>query len=354
MTVFESAEKFVTYLRVFKNASSKTVEQYARHISALLAWLHPDAKTTWDEKVDYCKILLEPVPQESKARAAHAALLQHVRGLSRKTLEDLSLDEITGFRLSLAQNGRSVETVSAYMITLRAFFRYCRKQKWACPEPRDIELAKRRDRKPEFLSAEEVSALRAAIGADGVAAKRDRAIVDFIYSTGLRVSEAVALDRDDVNLERKEFAVRGKGGKVRVVYLTEWAAESLGEYLKTRTDPCSALFANHHAKHAAWKDAEDLRLSRFHVTNMISRTAKKARIFKEVSAHTLRHSFATTLLSNGADLRSIQELLGHRNIATTQVYTHVTDRALRDIHHRFHVAGPDQLPLPGADPVTPA
>lgn len=339
ITVYEAAERFLTYLRVFKNASPKTVEQYARHVSALLAWYHPDSQTAWGEKVDYVRILLEAPPTEAKAKAAHSALLQHVRGLSRKTLKSVTLDEITGFRLHKAQQGVSIETVNAYMITLRAFFRYCSKQKWVCPEPRDIELAKRRDRKPEFLTGEEIDALRAGLDTSTLAGKRDRAIIDFIYSTGLRVTELTTLDRDDVNLERKEFAVRGKGGKVRVVYLTDWAAQSAGEYLAARTDPCPALFANHHNKPVAWKDAEKLRLSRFNVTNMISRLASKAGLFKEVSAHTLRHSFATTLLSNGADLRSIQELLGHRNIATTQVYTHVTNAALKETHQKFH-AGP--------------
>lgn len=336
LTIFGATEKFLTYLRVFKNASPKTVEQYARHVSALLAWFHSDAQTAWGEHIDYVKILLEPIPSESKAKEAHRALLQHVRGLSRKTLQDTTLEEITDFRLFKAQQGVSIETVNAYMISLRAFFRYCRKQKWGCPEPRDIELAKRRDRKPEFLTPEEIDILRATLDTSTLAGKRDRAIIDFIYSTGLRVTELVTLNRDDINLDRKEFAVRGKGGKVRVVYITDWAAQSIGEYLASRHDPCPALFANHHNKPVAWKDAEKLRLSRFNVTNMISRLASKAKIFKEVSAHTLRHSFATTLLSNGADLRSIQELLGHRNIATTQVYTHVTNAGLKEVHQKFH------------------
>ena len=347
-TLYEAAEKFLTYLRVFKNSSPKTVEQYARHVAALLAWCHPDSQsaTAWGERLDYAKVLLEPVPSESKAKAAHAALLQHVRGLSARRLAAVTLEDVTEFRLHKAQQAVSVETVNAYMISLRAFFRYCRKQKWESPEPREIELAKRRDRKPEFLAPDEVDTLRAAIDTGKLSGKRDRAIVDFIYSTGLRVSELTALDRQDVNLARKEFAVRGKGGKVRVVYLTDWAAQSLASYLDARDDRCPALFANHHDKPAAWKDANKLRLSRFNVTNMISRLAARAHVFKEVSAHTLRHSFATTLLSNGADIRSIQELLGHRNIATTQVYTHVTNAALRDVHHKFHESQGGAAPLP--------
>ena len=163
--------------------------------------------------------------------------------------------------------------------------------------------------------------------------------MECVYSTGLRVSELTALDCNRVNLETQEFAVRGKGGKVRIVYLTDRSAKRISEYLEARNDPFPALFIRHN-----WdpnnigliSDVESVRLTRFFITEMVKKYALKAGVLKDVSIHTLRHSFATTLLSNGADIRAIQELLGHSSITTTQVYTHVTDPKLKEVHRKFH------------------
>ena len=162
---------------------------------------------------------------------------------------------------------------------------------------------------------------------------RDRAILELLFSTGLRISELCGLSIDDVDLTRDEFSVRGKGDKVRVVFLSDDAKASIQTYLKSRKDLSNALFIQY-GKNV--KDAKDLRLSPRAVQRSLKVCAAKAGITRKVSPHVIRHSFATDLLSNGADIRSVQALLGHANIATTQIYTHVTDKHLRDIHKKFH------------------
>lgn len=163
--------------------------------------------------------------------------------------------------------------------------------------------------------------------------------MECIYSTGLRISELVALNTHSVNLQTREFSVRGKGKKVRTVYLTDTAVQYIQHYLTARPDSFTPLFIRHNYKAENAKmftiNPDSLRLSRFFITGMIKNAALKAGIVKEVSAHTLRHSFATTLLQNGADIRSIQELLGHSSITTTQVYTHVTNPRLKEVHSKF-------------------
>ena len=162
---------------------------------------------------------------------------------------------------------------------------------------------------------------------------RDRAILELLFSTGLRISELCNLSTDDVDLSRDEFSVRGKGDKIRVVFLSDSAKKAIGDYLRTRKDMDDALFVQY-GKNA--KNAAALRLSVRGVQRMLKVYAAKAGITRKVTPHVIRHSFATDLLSNGADLRSVQALLGHANIGTTQIYTHVTDKHLRDVHKRFH------------------
>lgn len=224
------------------------------------------------------------------------------------------------------------------MISLRSFWHFCKKSHIPLGlEFSDIELQKNRERKVEYLTGDELQSIIASIGSDEIADLRDRAIILTIFSTGLRVSELTALDIKNVNLDTMEFAILGKGRKVRVVYLTEWACEAIRAYLKKRNDHFPPLFLKHGKNFPIDARADDVRFDRFLVTKMITARALKAGIVKPVSAHTIRHSFATTLLWNGADLRSIQELLGHKNIATTQVYTHVTNKQLREVHKKFHI-----------------
>ena len=224
------------------------------------------------------------------------------------------------------------------MVTLRSYFKYARKEGIECLDPIMIDLVKQKQRQVTFLTPEEIIRLRDAIPSDTIQGIRDRAIFECIYSTGLRISELCALDRPHVDLMRGEFSVRGKGGRVRVVYLTDYAREVIAAYTGMRDDDFSPLFIRHNTNpHAidSYTDAQ-MRLSRIHITTMIKEYALRANIIKNVSAHTLRHSFATTLLTNGADIRSIQEMLGHASITTTQVYTHVTNPRLKDAHRKYH------------------
>jgi len=200
-----------------------------------------------------------------------------------------------------------------------------------------IDLIKAEGRQVEFLTIEELERMFAQPKMTTLIGARDRAIMETIYSTGLRISELTSLDRTDINLERKEFAVRWKWRKLRVVYLTDHAVEILKNYLEKRHDHFSPLFIRHNTKWDSMNilDDEQMRLSRFFITSTIKKYAGKAFILKNVSAHTLRHSFATTLLWAWADIRSIQEMLGHASITTTQVYTHVTNPELKKIHDTF-------------------
>jgi site-specific recombinase XerD len=172
-----------------------------------------------------------------------------------------------------------------------------------------------------------------------ITGKRNKAILEMLYSTGLRVSELVSLDRDKIDLERREFGVMGKGGKARVVFLSRRAAKWIEKYLKSRKDRFKPLFIRHKGKSGPSVDDEDMRLTPRSVQRMIKKYVKKIKLPVDATPHVLRHSFATDLLMAGADLRSVQEMLGHKNIQTTQIYTHVTHKHLKDIHSAFHGKG---------------
>ena len=189
----------------------------------------------------------------------------------------------------------------------------------------------------EFLTEDELERLFAAVRPSTIIGARDIAIMECIYSTGLRISELTGLNIKDIDLDRQEFWIRWKWKKVRVVYLTDNAAKLIKDYLNVRQDHLSPLFIRHNVKPDQIDILEDekMRLSRFFITNMIKRYAQKAFILKNISAHTLRHSFATTLLNNWAGLREIQEMLGHSSINTTQVYTHVTSPKLKETHWKY-------------------
>lgn len=186
------------------------------------------------------------------------------------------------------------------------------------------------------MSQEETERILATVKDKTPQDLRDKAILELLYSSGLRVSELCNLDRDHVNLKRGEFMVRGKGQKDRPVFISPEASESLATYLGTRVDGAKPLFIRYSGSKEDTGDGDSFRLTPRSVQRIVSYYAKAAGITKHVSPHTLRHSFATDLLMNGADLRSVQSMLGHSNISTTQVYTHVTDQHLREVHQRFH------------------
>ncbi|MDD3645873.1 MAG: tyrosine-type recombinase/integrase [Candidatus Gracilibacteria bacterium] len=296
--------KFLDYLEVIKNKSPKTIEQYDRHLKKFSEYLE-------DKNIDSFKF----------------------------DVKNITLDLAEGFRSYLYKlNGKiSIKTANAYMITLRAFLKYLEKKGIKSISPTSIDLIKADQRQVEFLTEDELERLFTTPKTNTIIGTRDLAIMECIYSTGLRISELTALNRNDIDLKRKEFAVRGKGRKIRVVYLTDHAAELIKNYLEKRTDHLSPLFIRHNIKleNIDALNDENVRLTRFFITNMIKKYAIKAYILKDISAHTLRHSFATTLLNAGADLRSIQEMLGHASINTTQVYTHVTNPKLKEVHKKF-------------------
>ncbi len=235
----------------------------------------------------------------------------------------------------------SIKTQNYHIIALRAFLKYCAKQDWATLAAEKIELGKIPERSVEYLTREELERLFEAIDPSSIIGLRNRAILEMLYSTGLRISELVGLDKKQVNLDRGEFQVRGKGRKLRIVFLSERAKGWIADYLAQRGDDFEPLFLNHKRTREGKSEAEKTRgehrrLTAYTIQEMVRKTAYAAGIVKKVTPHVLRHSFATELLVNGADIRSVQDLLGHASITTTQIYTHITHRQLKEVHQRFH------------------
>lgn len=339
MSLFEAIEKFLMYLTITRGMSPRTIEQYGRHMSAFLCFIHPEVRKIVPKGFDLARFFSSKVSiQPETSENTSSEVLKQLEKISWIRTDKIDQYICDHFRLSLAQGNISITTVNAYMISLRAFLHFCKKTHIPTGiEFSDIELQKNRERKVEYLTWDELQSIVSSIGTEDISDLRDRAIILTIFSTGLRVSELTALDIKNVNLDTMEFAILGKGRKVRVVYLTEWACDAIRAYLEKREDHFPPLFVKHGKHFPVDAGADDVRFDRFLVTKMVSDRALKAGIVKPVSAHTIRHSFATTLLWNGADLRSIQELLWHKNIATTQVYTHVTNKQLREVHQKFHV-----------------
>lgn len=227
-------------------------------------------------------------------------------------------------------------TQNYHLIALRAFLKYCAKRDIKAMAPEKIELAKVARKQVSFLSAEEVESMIMIPDTTTVSGLRDRAIIELLFCTGLRVSELVGLDISHVNTERREFMVRGKGQKDRAIFISTEAASWIQKYLSLRSDNLKPLFISYSGKHEASMSGDYRRLTARSVQRIVSKMALLAGVTKQVSPHSLRHSFATDLLMNGADIRSVQAMLGHANIATTQIYTHVTDPHLKAVHEEFH------------------
>ncbi len=294
---------FINWLEFIKNKSTKTSEQYLRHL---------------DKFEEYLIILKK----------------------EKISVSEITLKIINDFRVFLHKNAKtkiSIKTANAYMITLRSFFKYLEKQEIEALSPTKIDLIKEEERKIEFLTDNELENLFKSVWNKDIKDVRDLAIMHMIYATWLRISELTSLNRNDIDFDKKEFSIRWKWRKIRIVFLSDTAVSHIKKYLNLRTDNFLPLFIRHNfdVKNIKILDNEKVRLTRNWVTDMISKRALKANITKKVSAHTLRHSFATTLLWAWADLRSIQELLGHSNISTTQIYTHITNPKLKEIHNKF-------------------
>ncbi len=293
-------DAFLEYLEIERGRATKTLENYRRYLLYFIETTGVSSpENITDEVVRRYRVHL------NRTRDAHGKELKK-------------------------------NTQAYYVIALRSFLKFLAKRDIATLAPEKIELPKKADREIEFLDESELIRLLNAPKGDGVAILRDKAIVETLFSTGLRVSELCNLHIGDINLDKGEFAVRGKGGKLRVVFLSASAREVLQKYLKKREDIHEALFIAHHARGNSSQKSKDVNLTPRSVQRLIKKYAVMAGIIKKVTPHQLRHSFATDLLHNGADIRSVQTMLGHSSITTTQIYTHYTDKKLKEIHEKYH------------------
>jgi len=255
-----------------------------------------------------------------------------------KEPKNITDDIVREFRLWLNRqagiNGETLKkrTQNYYLIALRSFLKYLANRNITSLPPERIELAKVPERGLDLISSEELTRLLLAPNGSDLKSLRDKAILELLFSTGLRVSELCSLSRY-MDISKDEFSVRGKGEKVRVVFVSQEAKQAVKTYLNKREDMDDALFVRISEKKTS---NSSLRITARSIERIIKHYAIKAGISKKVTPHVIRHSFATDLLQNGADIRSVQALLGHANINTTQIYTHVTDKGLKDIHKAFH------------------
>lgn len=306
MDIKKLIQDYLDYLEIEKNRSIKTRRNYERYLNKFLAF-----------------------SKASKPGDITADVVRNYRlWLNRQPVFAKALAGKIGSSSNIKKN-----TQNYHLIALRNFLKYLARRDIEALASDKIELGRQEDRQVSFLEAHELQRLLASPEGDSFKAKRDRAILETLFSTGLRVSELCNLDRDSINLKSGEFSVRGKGSKIRIVFLSDGAKTAIKNYFEKRGDVDSALFIRY--KKNFGKD-NNLRITTRSVERLIKYYAAKAGLSKKVTPHTLRHSFATDLLANGADLRSVQEMLGHSNITTTQIYTHVTNRQLREIHKTFH------------------
>lgn len=308
MDINEAILRFLEYCELDKNLSLKTVRMYGYYLNFFKEWLLQSRK----DKNFPVERIDENIIREFRLYISHSYKNPYKGSLKRQT-----------------QN--------YFLIALRSFLRYLIRQKVAVISPEMIELGKNRDRNIKFLQPVELEKLFRSVDLKDKSGLRDRAILEVLFSTGLRVSELVSLNREQINMDAGEFGVIGKGGKARVVFLSKHAKERLQQYLNMRSDPYQPLFIRYSGpKVKGGLSNESLRLSVRSVERMIDKYRKIAGILFRIGPHVLRHSYATDLLSHGADLRSVQEMLGHKNIATTQIYTHVTNVRLKEIHEKYH------------------
>lgn len=285
--------EFLEYLEIEKNRSQLTIRNYDHYLSRFLDW----AKIGRPEQI--------------------------------------TTDIVRRFRLYLNrfedEKGKKMKKVTQdyYIIALRGFLKYMAKRDIETLSSEKVELGKAKERDVEFLELDEVERLIKSVKGDKLEDLRDRAMIELLFSTGLRVSELANLNIENINLKSGEFSVRGKGDKIRLVFLSNSAKIALNEYMMHRKDVSPALFVS-------LRNREASRLTQRSVERIVKKYAARAGIVKKITPHTLRHSFATDLLRNGADIRSVQAMLGHSSITTTQIYTHITNKHLKEIHDKFH------------------
>ncbi|HBM45528.1 MAG: Integrase/recombinase [Parcubacteria group bacterium GW2011_GWF2_38_76] len=300
----ELRKQFLEYLEIEKGRSLKTVENYNRYLGRFLEF--------------------------TKAKSA----------------KDITEESLRQFRLWLNRRpgtergvGMKKNSQNYHLIAIRVFLKYLMKRKVASLSPDQIELAKTSERQLDLISQDELRRLIEAPNGSNLCDLRDKAIMELLFSTGLRVSELTSLSRDSIDFKKDEFSIRGKGGKIRVVFVSKGAKDSLSRYLDKRSDADDALFIRLDKDPS--KISSSMGITSRSIERMIRKYAIKAGISKKVTPHVLRHTFATDLLQNGADIRSVQVMLGHANISTTQIYTHISDKQLKEVHKNFHDKGRD-------------
>lgn len=300
MRFYNAKTDFLEYMEIDQNRSQKTIQNYDHYLTRLIDF-------TGDISVS-----------------------------------EIDVEMIRKWRLWLNRLGTNVSdelgasTINYHLIALRNFLKFCAKHNIPTLSAEKVELAKTKRKQVTWLTEDELERLFDQPDITSLAGLRDRAILELLFSSGLRVSELVGLDRDHINLKRREFTVRGKGQKDRPIFISPEAAKWLQEYLDKRRDNTKPLFIRFAGNKKVDLTGNYHRLTARSVQRIVARYALLAGITKHVSPHSLRHSFATNLLMNGSDLRSVQAMLGHSNIATTQIYTHVTDPHLKEVHEKFH------------------
>lgn len=299
MRIKDLLNDFLEHLEVEQNRSQKTIENYKHYLERFLDWT----------KV--------------------------------KSPSDISLDVVRKYRIQLNRfvdlNGKSLKKITQnyHVIAIRNFLKYLAKRDIPTLSAEKIEVGRNPTQEIEFLESDELERLLESANGESLKDLRDRAILELLFSTGLRVSELTNTMRHQINLKRQEFSVRGKGDKMRIVFISDSAKKALEKYLAKRLDIDPSLFIRF-SKNNSLSSDEDKKLTPRSIQRIVKYYSTKAGIVKDVHPHTLRHSFATDLLSNGADIRSVQAMLGHSSITTTQIYTHITNQHLKDIHKNFH------------------
>lgn len=314
MDISELVADFLESLEIEKGRSTKTVENYGLYLARFIDLITEDFEG---------QEMIKP--------------------------SDITPEILRRFRLKLNRfsDNQNKERLSAltqsyHLIALRGFFKYLAKRGIKSLDPSLIDLPRAAKKQVTFLHFDEIERLLAEIPLDTESGLRDRAIIELLFSGGLRVSELCSLNRDSINLERREFMVRGKGKKDRPIFIDKSTAECIEDYLNMRTDTLPALFLNNSANQQILSTSGDFRrLTPRSIERIVQKYTRLAGITKHVTPHTMRHSFATDLLMNGADIRSVQSLLGHANISTTQIYTHITDPHLKEVHEKFHSESED-------------
>jgi len=311
-------ERFLEHLEVERGCSQLTIRNYHHYLNRFLSFVSPTP-----------------------------------RSLGEVGPKNINLELVRKYRLFLSRysddKGKTLsrKTQAYHVVALRSFLRWLVKNDYETLAPEKIDLPKQEGHSLKFLNAEQIERLLSQPDISkpvGLRDKRslslrDKAILETLFSTGLRVSELVKLNRNQINLTRKEFGVIGKGGRSRVVFLSDRAARWLKRYLDSRDDQWKPLFIRFSGSVSPTQAGEKMRLTARSVQRIVEKYVKKSSLPVKITPHGLRHSFATDLLMAGADIRSVQELLGHKNISTTQVYTHITDKQLREVHEKFHGKG---------------